>query len=271
MAARREAPRAMSGSGLAQPQHQLAAVRVLGVSILDEPPQLMASRAVRDFLASGERTTVLAMHITALNAIDTPGLRQALGSADYLHADGGSVALIAKLAGARELTALPTTDLGPQFLTDFARFAGRPARIAIIGGEPGIADDAIAALAADCGAEAVFASHGYHGDWSPVLEALGRSRPDVVFVGLGMPLEALWVQQWRHQLPPAMIITCGGWLRLLAGAEQRAPAWLVGMHLEFAWRWVTDFSRTNERYSRGLVTVAKGAAVALRDRRRARE
>ncbi|MEI8082289.1 MAG: WecB/TagA/CpsF family glycosyltransferase [Actinomycetes bacterium] len=244
-------------------------VPVFGVEIGDEDPFDMVDRALADFGAHQLRRTVLAMHITALNSIDRPGLREALQDADYLHADGISVAIIAKVAGARALAAVPTTDLGPRFLEVFASRWGRAPKVAMIGGEPGIAEGAMTALQETFGVEPVFSANGFHHDWQPVLEALRSSNPDIVFIGLGMPLEAYWVQQWRSLLPDALVITCGGWPRLLSGDEVRAPAWLLKMHMEFAWRWATDFDRTNERYLRGIATVVRGSAEAARLRWRA--
>lgn len=242
-------------------------VELFGVAVTDEHPYDFVSRCTREFAADRKRRTVLAMHITALNAIDQPGVRDGLAAADYLHADGVSVSIIAKCAGARAIAAIPTTDLGPRYLHELEALQGRPVRVAILGGEPGIAQAAGGALARDHGVEIVMTEHGFQDDWQPVLDELRLSEPDVVFVGLGMPLEALWVQQWLSELPDAMIITCGGWLRLLSGDETRAPAWLLRLHLEFAWRWATDFKRTNARYSRGIKTVAVGCAGALRSRR----
>ncbi|MEI6623142.1 MAG: WecB/TagA/CpsF family glycosyltransferase [Actinomycetes bacterium] len=245
-------------------------VPVLGVEIGDEDPFDMVDRALADFGANQARRTVLAMHITALNSIDRPGLREAFSDADYLHADGVSVAIIAKLAGAHALAAVPTTDLGPRFLEVFDSRWGRAPRVAMIGGEPGISQGALTALVDTYGVEPVFSAHGFHHDWQPVLAALRETNPDIVFIGLGMPLEAYWVQQWRMLLPDALVITCGGWPRLLSGDEVRAPAWLLRLHLEFAWRWATDFDRTNERYLRGIATVARGSVEAVTRRWRER-
>lgn len=251
---------------LTQPS-QPAVVQVFDVPLTDEHPYDFVHRCTTDFAHDRQRETVLAMHITALNSIDEPGVREALAEADYLHADGVSVSIIAKCAGAKKIAAIPTTDLGPRYLHELAELQNRPARVAIVGGEPGIAEGAGAALANDHGASIVMTEHGFHTDWQPVLAQLRESKPDVVFIGLGMPLEALWVQKYLEELPEAMIITCGGWLRLLSGDETRAPEWLLRLHLEFAWRWATDFKRTNARYSRGMKTVAVGCFQSLRSRK----
>lgn len=248
--------------------HSVAEVDVCGVPITDENPFDLVERVLDDYESDIRRITVLAMHITTLNAIEEPGLRAALHAADYLHADGVSVLLIAKAAGARELKAVPTTDLGPRFLEGFERRFGRPARVAIIGGEPGVAQGAMKALIDEHDIDPVFVEDGYQSNWVPVLDDVNRAMPDIVFVGLGMPLEAFWVHQYHQQLPPtALVITCGGWLRLLSGEETRAPKFLLRLHLEFAWRWVTDFKRTNSRYSRGIATVAKGILQARKNRK----
>lgn len=245
-------------------------VDVLGVKVADEHPGQMVQRALaRNAIAAGP-VTAMGMHITTLNALDEPGVRQALSEADFLHADGVSVSLLAKAAGAQDIAAVPTTDLAPLFLTCFAARTGRPARVAIIGGEPGVSETALARLAESLDVTPAVAAHGYHTNWIPVLEDLRDAKPDIVFVGLGMPKEARWIQQWKPHLPPALIVTCGGWPRLLSGEQSRAPRWVLQMHLEFAWRWVSDFERTNARYSRGLMTFSNGFARSARNRLRNR-
>ncbi|MDP4014903.1 MAG: WecB/TagA/CpsF family glycosyltransferase [Candidatus Nanopelagicales bacterium] len=255
---------------LSVPRHSVPTVPVFGIELSDEAPTDLVTRALADFEERRECRTVLAMHITALNSIEQPGVRAALAEADYLHADGVSVAIIAKLAGARAIAPMPTTDLAPKLLEAFAERWGRPPRVALIGGPPGSAEAGVEALVSSHCVCPVFTAHGFHDDWTSVLQELCRAEPDLVFVGLGMPLEAFWAQRWRDELPPALVISCGGWFRLLSGEQSRAPRWLLRIHLEFLWRWATDFRRTNERYSRGILTVARGCVAAVRERFRSR-
>lgn len=72
-----------------------------------------------------------------------------------------------------------------------------------------------------------------------------------------MPKEAIWAHQNLHELPPAVVLTCGGWFGFLVGNERRAPEVLQRLSLEWAYRLRQDFWRLAGRYSHGLLaTVA---------------
>lgn len=77
--------------------------------------------------------------------------------------------------------------------------------------------------------------------WNSRLEAaalqqLQLLRPQIVFLGLGMPLQEEVLQRWLPLLPPATYCTVGGAIDQLAGVQKLAPRWLGRMGLEWAWR-----------------------------------
>ncbi|MEE2521462.1 WecB/TagA/CpsF family glycosyltransferase [Pseudarthrobacter sp. J47] len=84
--------------------------------------------------------------------------------------------------------------------------------------------------------------HGIPGEgWNDALEAaasgqLKTLRPQLVFLGLGMPLQEEVLQRWLPTLPPATYCTVGGAIEQLAGVQKLAPRWLGRLGLEWAWR-----------------------------------
>jgi N-acetylglucosaminyldiphosphoundecaprenol N-acetyl-beta-D-mannosaminyltransferase len=77
--------------------------------------------------------------------------------------------------------------------------------------------------------------------WDPDLEEkaaawLAEVQPQLVLIGLGMPLqeEVLWRR--LPSLPPAVYCAVGGAIEQIAGIQKLAPRWLGRLGLEWAWR-----------------------------------
>ncbi|MEZ2389264.1 WecB/TagA/CpsF family glycosyltransferase [bacterium RCC_150] len=65
---------------------------------------------------------------------------------------------------------------------------------------------------------------------------LAEFRPQLVLLGLGMPLQESVLQRRLDELPPAVYCTVGGAIEQLAGLQKLAPRWLGRLGLEWAWR-----------------------------------
>lgn len=226
------------------------------------PPALLPEIA-REYL-SGQYVTVFGAHVTSLNARRDRCFSQAFNQADFAIVDGVSVALAARLARGVRLEKLATTDYAVALLQILTTVLGRSPRIAIIGGEAGVAEAAGNELEAALSLDVVAHLHGYQNNMRAALESIRDARPEVLIVGMGMPLEATEVAVWGADSSARLVITCGGWLRLLAGEEKRAPRFWQVVQLEWLWRLLTDPRRTARRYVEGAISVV---AVAFGARR----
>lgn len=211
------------------------------------------------------------LHVGALNHRDDPDFVEAMAAADVVYADGSATVLIGRVAGADNLERAGLTDIGHDILEHLATRLGRPVRTALLGGPDGLADRAGAVLASAHPAEVVFSEHGYHDDteWPAILETCRAANPDVLFVGFGMPREALWAQKYRAQLPNALILAAGGFFGHVAGDEKRAPEWAQKAGMEWMWRVAQDPQGKAKRYAQGALTTVVMAAetkVAKSDR-----
>ncbi|RDV09268.1 glycosyl transferase [Arthrobacter sp. RT-1] len=77
--------------------------------------------------------------------------------------------------------------------------------------------------------------------WDTELEEaavawLHREQPQLVLLGLGMPLQEEVLQRRLRSLPPAVYCAVGGAIEQLAGIQKLAPRWLGRLGLEWAWR-----------------------------------
>lgn len=212
-----------------------------------------------------------ALHVGGLTHRRDAEFVDEMNDADVVCADGGSVVLLARLAGARYIERAPTTDLGWDLIRGAAERLGRKVRVAMLGGPDGLAERAAARLEADAPVEAVYVTHGFHSSWDNALDDLRDARPDVCIVGMGAPLEMLWVREHRELLPDCALITCGGWFGFLAGEEERAPTALRRAGLEWISRVAQDPRRLGPRYLRGAYVSASIGVRSMLDRRMVRK
>jgi len=201
-----------------------------------------------------------ALHVGGLNERQDAEFVRAMSQADLVYADGMSVVLLARLAGAKQIERCGTTDIGWDVLRELTMRLGRPARVALVGGPDGLTRRAGAVLESDAGVEVVLTETGFHDDWSPVLDRLALSRCDVVMLGLGAPAEMKWVEHHRDSLPPCLVMTCGGWFGFITQDEKRAPVWARRAGMEWAFRLAQAPRRLVRRYSTGALSTG---ALAL--------
>jgi N-acetylglucosaminyldiphosphoundecaprenol N-acetyl-beta-D-mannosaminyltransferase len=207
-----------------------------------------------------------ALHVGGLNARRERDFVVAMRHADVVYADGGSVVWLARLAGGNRVERAPTTDVGWDVLRGFARRVGRTPRVALIGGPEGLAERAGATLAEAGAAEIAYVDHGFHHDWTEPLARLRDSVPDITVIGLGAPREMIWSQRHRSELPPGLVLTCGGWFGHLVGDERRAPRLLRRSGLEWIARVAQAPGRLGPRYARGAGVTALLALSTLQRR-----
>jgi N-acetylglucosaminyldiphosphoundecaprenol N-acetyl-beta-D-mannosaminyltransferase len=77
--------------------------------------------------------------------------------------------------------------------------------------------------------------------WNEALEReavawLRELRPQMVLLGLGMPLQEMVLRRRLAELPPAVYCAVGGAIEQIAGIQKLAPRWLGRLGLEWAWR-----------------------------------
>jgi N-acetylglucosaminyldiphosphoundecaprenol N-acetyl-beta-D-mannosaminyltransferase len=231
----------------------------------------LSQAAVVETIVGVARTTArrrtwvgYALHVGGLNERGNRDYVRAMANADCVYADGISVVLLAKLAGAQHIERAGTTDIGWDVLRRLSAELGRPARVALLGGPEGLARRALAVLEAEADVVGVAAEHGYHDDWAPVLARLATSRLDILLVGLGAPLEMEWVERHRDRLPHCVVLTCGGWFGFVVSEEKRAPRWMRNAGLEWSFRLIQAPRRLLKRYALGMVsTVGFGVLLCV--------
>ena len=232
----------------------------------DSPRDELVEHVIDLCLAATERPAfAYALHVGGLNSRRERDFVVAMRQADVVYADGGSVVWLARLAGGNRVERAPTTDIGWEVMRGFAAKTGRLPRVALVGGPEGLAERAGSVLAEAGAAEIVYTDHGFHQKWDATLAGLREVSPDITVIGLGAPREMVWSEQHRDELPPGLVLTCGGWFGHLVGDEKRAPALLRRSGLEWIARVAQAPQRLGPRYAKGAGATA---LLALRTVRR---
>ena len=120
--------------------------------------------------------------------------------------------------------------------------------------------------------------HGYF-DRTPgsaendaVLDAISSFRPHVLFVGMGMPVQEVWLQRNGPRLPPCVQFSVGAAFDYEAGVQPVAPRWMGRVGLEWAYRLFRDPRRMFRRYCVEPWTILpKAIADVIAARRRGRD
>jgi N-acetylglucosaminyldiphosphoundecaprenol N-acetyl-beta-D-mannosaminyltransferase len=228
--------------------------------------QQLARLMVGDCLAArgGRRAPRLVFasngHSIALAALD-PEFRRQFERADLIHADGGPVVFASKLLTG---TPVPERSATTDFLfdaTDVARQHGLS--LFLLGSTEEVNARCAEVLRAHYpGVTIAGRRNGY---FSPaeeerVCDEINRSGADVVWVGLGVPLEYAFCLRNKGRLKVGWIVTCGGCFNFAAGDYVRAPKWMRDAGLEWLHRLWREPKRLFWRY---LITNPIAVAMLL--------
>ncbi len=189
-------------------------------------------------------------------------LRAAIAHADMTLADGIGVVWASRVLG----TPLPERAAGYDFLLALlARFRGR---VFILGGKPGVAEDAAAAIGRRFPAVTVCGClHGYFDDGDAALEAIAAAAPDLLLVCLGSPRQEIWMQANRDRLQVGLMAGLGGCLDVLSGRTRRAPERWIRAGLEWLYRLLQQPGRIVRQARLPLFVLAVLAERAKQKRR----
>lgn len=86
-----------------------------------------------------------------------------------------------------------------------------------------------------------------------LISKIGKSKPDLVLVGMGVPNQELFLSRNWNILPNAVYMGVGGVFYYISGLKKRAPTWMRTVCLEWLFRLVQEPSRLGKRYTIDLI------------------
>ncbi|MDI6771211.1 MAG: WecB/TagA/CpsF family glycosyltransferase [bacterium] len=196
-----------------------------------------ALRWARDRIAARLPGYVVTLNGSLLvQAARDPDLRALVNGAALVTADGIGVLLAARITGVPMSGRLAGIDLATALCAGAAA-AGH--RVFLLGGAPGVAEAAAAALRRQHPTLQIVGTH--HGFFGPpeeeeVRSQIRQARPDLLLVALGAPRQERWMQLNSADLGVPVSIGVGGSFDVLAGRVPRAPRWMQRVGLEWLYR-----------------------------------
>jgi N-acetylglucosaminyldiphosphoundecaprenol N-acetyl-beta-D-mannosaminyltransferase len=213
-------------------------------------------QALAEQIGRNEKTIVLSGNVYAFNlAYEQPWLHDFFNRADLIRLDGAGVRLGARLLG----QTLPPRLTWADFIWDLAAFAAPLGyRFFFLGARAGVAQEAAERLQSRYPSLLVVgAHHGFfnktagHSENETVLNLIAAARPDILLVGMGMPLQERWIQTNQGRLEVAVTMTAGALFDYLSGRLQRPPSLFTDHGLEWLGRLLIEPRRLWRRYLLG--------------------
>lgn len=173
--------------------------------------------------------------------------------ADVTHIDGMPLVWLARLLGqsARREHRVTYVDWLPEILFEVQ---SRGWRVFYLGStEQGFARG-METLRKLCPSATFDGRHGYFDlaigsvESTQLRNAIRQFKPDLVFVGMGMPRQESWILSNQDVLDGARVLPCGAAIDFLAGMVPTPPRWMGRWGLEWAYRLIAEPRRLAYRY-----------------------
>jgi N-acetylglucosaminyldiphosphoundecaprenol N-acetyl-beta-D-mannosaminyltransferase len=231
-------------------------VEILGVGI-NQVEKGRLEQAVLDCVAKGRKEIFAYVNAHAMNlARCDHTFKEFLDRAQVVYCDGEGVRFGAKILG---ITLSPKIALTRWIWDLGALFQEAGVSVFLLGGRSETVANAANRL---CTRYPRIKLVGYHHGYfdrsgsgnAEIIGMINRTAPNVLFVGLGMPKQELWIGQNFEHLHVNAIIPCGGMIDYLSGEISVAPSWMSEYGMEWIYRLSQDPARFWRRYLLGNPT-----------------
>lgn len=214
--------------------------------------QLLQAIIVAAQAEAGRKTIIANVNVHAMNlACEQPWYRDFLNRASLVFCDGFGVALGARLAGYR--LAAQHRSTCPDWIEELGRLCRQHnCSLFLLAGRPGVAAAAAQKLQNVAPGLRVAAQHGYFDKAGPeneqVIAQINAFKPDILFIGFGMPLQEKWIQDNFDQVETRLFLPLGACLDFYTGQIYRGPHWLTDHGFEWLTRLLIEPKRLWRRY-----------------------
>jgi N-acetylglucosaminyldiphosphoundecaprenol N-acetyl-beta-D-mannosaminyltransferase len=231
---------------------ELATTELLGIRFVGYSKQALLSALV-ERIDRGQRTIVLSGNVHGFNlAYEQSWLLDFYNQADFIRLDGAGIRLGAYLLGRK----LPARMALSEFIWDLAACAEpRGYRFFLLGAIPGTAEAAADRLRKRHPALQIagvhhgfFAKTADHPENEAVLRQIAASQPDILIVGMGMPLQERWIWENNGRLTATAIFSAGALFDHITGHLQRPAPIFTRTGFEWLGRFLLEPKRLWRRY-----------------------
>ena len=224
----------------------------------------LVAMALEDCKTSGKARLVFDANGHGLSLARTnPSYREAIQSADIIHADGGFLVTLSRWLGLPEI---PVRSATTDMIHDFAEaFRSTDYGFYLLGGGEDVNARCSSILRNTYpGLKISGRRNGFfhQKEEKAVIDEINSSGASILWVGLGKPKEQEFCIRWRDHLKVRWIVTCGGCYNYVTGDYGRAPLWMQRFNLEWMYRMATDPKKLFWRYA---ITSPHAIWIALKE------
>lgn len=217
------------------------------VAIFDIPvDHLSKNRLIKNVYTELERKQKNCVIVTAnpeiiMQTQKKPAYKEAVLGSDYIIPDGYGIILASRILQ----QPLPEKIVGYELLHTFLEYASLNNKsVYFFGAQEGVAvDAAINATQLYPGLQTAGTRNGFSGIGRETAEAIASTKPDFLFIGLGVPLQEQWAIQNRDLFPHSVLMGVGGSFDVLSGRIKRAPRFFLDRNLEWFYRLLSQPAR----------------------------
>jgi N-acetylglucosaminyldiphosphoundecaprenol N-acetyl-beta-D-mannosaminyltransferase len=188
-----------------------------------------------------------------VEAEKNPEFKKALQNMDHLRADGISIVWFSKFYGNPVRGRSSTTDFIHR-LSEYSSAENR-LRYFFLGNTEDVVEKAKTMIENKYDVEVVGVQHGFFDEDldEEIVCRINDLKPDVLWIGMGVPKEQYWVFKNRDKLKVPLILTCGGTFNFVARRNLRAPLWIQKIGMEWLFRFFQEPKRLWRRYTLGNI------------------
>lgn len=185
--------------------------------------------------------------------------KSAYQEASYVYIDGMPVIWIGRAAGLPLRTNHRITFLD-SFDSVLSEAENRKWRVFYLGSTEAVLDAGLVSLKQKHprliigGRNGYFSKSGTESD--EVIVQVNTFRPDIVFVGMGMPTQELWLAKYHEKIDASVILTSGATLDYVTGHAYQPPEWTGNLGLYGVCRMFSEPRRLWRRYLAEPVPLA---------------
>jgi N-acetylglucosaminyldiphosphoundecaprenol N-acetyl-beta-D-mannosaminyltransferase len=214
-----------------------------------------------------KRIVIANYNINAFNlSFQLPWFHQFLEESEIVHCDGFGIVKALQYLGLdiKNDYRVSYTDLMPALLEQCDRNGWT---VFLLGTKAEAIDTAIDKLtttypnAKFCGHHGYFNKHNRTSN-QEIIQTINAAQPQILIVGMGMPIQEEWVKQHKDQLQVNAILVGGAVIDRLAGLIADCPEWLSKHGLEWVYRFSKEPQRLAARYLLGNPAFALQVLLA---------
>jgi N-acetylglucosaminyldiphosphoundecaprenol N-acetyl-beta-D-mannosaminyltransferase len=207
--------------------------------------------AICQSIRAGRKDVYAYANIHALNLAQShPTFRSFLNNAFIVYCDGEGVRLGARMLGIK----LPPRVVLTYWAWDLCALCEQNGfSVFFLGAHTDVVASAATKARSRFPRLRIVGTHqGYFAKEGPaseeVLRLINAARPDILFVGFGMPLQEEWIAANLERLTIHTVLPSGSLFDYMSGIKSFAPAWMANHGLEWLYRLIQEPGRLWKRY-----------------------